>query len=284
MYDVAVIGAGPAGLSAAITLRMRNISCVVVSPKAKSGWLYKANEILNYPGMPKIGGEKLLHAFSEQALSLGAEVHSGLVRQILFSGGAFMLLADDHIIEAKALILAMGAARPKLLDGEEALVGNGVSYCATCDGMLYRGKKIAVLSAYAHGVEEANFLATLANELDYYPLQKHELSGLDPRAAVIPTIPQKLKKENGKIDVESIPYDGCFILRPAVSLTQLLQGLTLAEGFIPVNRRMETNLPGVYAAGDCTGQPLQIAKAVGEGNVAAICAAEYLQQLSASNR
>jgi Thioredoxin reductase len=277
MYDIAVIGSGPAGLSAAITIGMRNLSSVVISPPSQSGWLNKTKEISNYPGMPNISGQAMLSVFKEQAAALGAKTHSGLVRQILPHNGAFMLLVENELIEARAVILAMGAARPKLLAGEEDLVGNGVSYCATCDGMLYRGKKIALLSADIHGVQEANFLMGLTASVSYYTLKKHETTALDNRIIQLSATPSALKKENNEVFVDDLPYDGVFIIRPAVSLTQLMHGLALEEGFIPVNRRMETNLPGVYAAGDCTGQPLQIAKAVGEGNIAAICACEYLQ-------
>lgn len=276
MYDVAIVGSGPAGYSAAITARMRNASCVVIAPGEQSGWLYKAHQVLNYPGLPGTSGKLLLDTFGRQAIDLGATLSFGLVRQILYNSGLFMLLVDNNIIEAKTVILAMGAKRPKLLEGEESLVGNGVSYCATCDGMFYRNKAIAVIGMAEQGVHEANFLMTLTGSLNYYPLAKHDMSALDGRIRVMDETPNALKKADGMVYVNDSPYDGVFIIRPAVALSQLLPNLAVEGPFIPVNRLMETNLPGVYAAGDCTGQPLQVAKAVGEGNIAAISACEYI--------
>lgn len=278
MYDIAIIGSGPAGLSAAITARMRNASCVVISPKEQGGWLHKAHQIANYPGLPQTSGRALLDTFTAQAQELGTKLHAGLVRQILKNGSMFMLLVDNEILEAKTVILAMGASRPKLLKGEEDLVGTGVSYCVTCDGMFYRGKEVALLSAGEQGVHESAFLVSLASSVTYYSLKTHGLAALDERIHVSTEKPAALKREDGKIFVNETPYDGVFIIRPAVALTQLMPGLKTEGAFISVNRLMETNMPGVYAAGDCAGQPLQIAKAVGEGNIAAITASDHLQK------
>ena len=175
----------------------------------------------------------------------------------------------------------MGAARPKLLPGEEELLGRGVSWCGTCDGMFYRGKKVAVLSAWAGGIEEAEFLAGLASEVDYYLLTQHAQPE-NPPYRLCAGKPQSIRHEENQLvlvtDAGERCYDGIFIFRPAVSPDTLLPGLKTEGAFIPVDRRMATNLPRVYACGDCTGQPLQIAKAVGEGNVAAISASADLSK------
>ena len=145
--------------------------------------------------------------------------------------------------------------------------------------MFYRGKDVAVLSAWHGGIEEAEFLSRLCAKVDYYSLVKHDLPAEHP-FTLHDGKPAELIRDNGKIivktDSSADAYDGVFIFRPAVSPDSLLPGLALKGAFIPVDRRMATNLPRVYAAGDCTGQPLQIAKAVGEGNIAAISAAEDL--------
>lgn len=280
MYDIVIVGNGPAGLSCAITARMRGLSTLLVGPQRADTWLARAERIDNYPGLPAVSGEALLTAFRAQALSLGAQERAGLVRQIMPNDGAFMLLVDSDVVEAKTVLLAMGAARPKLLAGEEALVGMGVSYCATCDGMLYRGKNIAVLSASEEGAEETHFLAGLAAGLDYYALKKHATQGLPANVRLMADAPVSLSRTPQGVAVATAQgersYDGVFIFRSAVALSMLLSDLRTEGSFIPVDRGMRTNVPGVFAAGDCTGKPLQVAKAVGEGNAAAISAAEAI--------
>ena len=160
-------------------------------------------------------------------------------------------------------------------------MGRGVSGCVTCDGMFYRGKKVAVLSAWTGGIEEAEFLAGLASEVDYYLLAQHAQPG-NPPYRLCEGKPQSIRHEANQLVLKTnageYRYDGIFIFRPAVSPDTLLPGLKTEGAFIPVDRRMATNLPRVYACGDCTGQPLQIAKAVGEGNVAAISASADLSK------
>jgi thioredoxin reductase (NADPH) len=181
-------------------------------------------------------------------------------------------------VEAKAVVLAIGAARPQLLAGEEELVGMGVSYCATCDGMLYRGKRIAALSATAEGAEETHFLASVAASVDYYTLKAHDTGDMPAGVTLMAEQPVSLARGPEGITLATKQgahvYDGVFIFRSAVALGMLLSDLATEGSFIPVDRGMRTNVPGVYAAGDVTGKPLQIAKAVGEGNIAAISAAE----------
>ena len=280
MYDIAIIGNGPAGMSCAITARMRGLSTLVVGPQNSTSWLARAERIDNYPGMPEVPGAALLQTFAAQARTLGAETMPGLVRQILANDGTFMLLVESEVVQAKTILLAMGAARPSLLAGEEALVGMGVSYCATCDGHFYRGKRIAVLSASADGAEETHFLAGLASAVDYYPLKRHQPEGLPGNVTLLAEQPTALARTPEGVAVttkaQTRTYDGVFIFRTAVSLSMLLSELGTEGSFIPVDRGMRTNVPGVFAAGDCTGKPLQVAKAVGEGNIAAISAADYL--------
>ena len=277
--DLLIIGSGPAAWSCALTARQRNLSVIVAGAQASTGWLYKAERIDNYPGMPEVSGVELLRVFQQQAESLGATFHHGVARQVQPMGDEFMTLIGNDIIMSRAVALCMGAARPRLLPGEEELLGMGVSWCGTCDGMFYRGKEVAVLSAWNGGIEEAEFLAKLASKVDYYPMAPHDIPEERPYT-VINSKPASLRREDGRILLThaqgETAYDGVFVFRPAVAPDTLLPGLEAEGAFIRVDRRMATNIPHVYAAGDCTGQPLQIAKAVGEGNVAAISAAEDL--------
>ena len=171
-------------------------------------------------------------------------------------------------------------AKAKLLPGEEELLGRGVSWCGTCDGMFYRGREVAVLSAWTGGVEEGEFLASLASRVDYYFLARHEQPENAPYTLCDGKPTALHAQEDGRIAVVTDSgehvYDGVFVFRPAVAPDSLLPGVELDGSFIRTDRRMATNLPLAYACGDCTGHPLQIAKAVGEGNIAAISAAEDL--------
>ncbi len=278
--DLLIIGAGPAAWSCAMTARKRNLTCKVIAAESSAGWLSKADRVDNYPGMPAVSGHLLLQTFESQAVSLGAEVIHAQARQIQPMGEEFMVLAGNDLVLSRAVVLAMGAARPSLLPGEEELLGHGVSWCGTCDGMFYRGKDVAVISYWQGGVEEAQFLAGLARRVDYYTMQPHNLSK-DDRIHLTDGKARSLEPLEDKrirliTDLSAADYDGVFIFRPAVAPDRLLPGLQLDGPFIHTDRRMACNLPRVYACGDCTGKPLQIAKAVGEGNIAAISAAEDL--------
>ena len=277
--DVLIVGGGPAGLSCAITCRKRNLRCELVCAPSAVSWLRRAERIDNYPGLPAISGPSLLKLFEDQSKELGARLRQGQVRLLQPMGGEYMALVGNDILTARAVVLAMGAARPVLLPGEEELLGRGVSWCGTCDGMFYRGREVAVLSAWDGGAEEAAFLAGLCSRVDYYVLAPHHLPQ-DGRIGLCEGRPKALTASGGRIALETDEgrscYDGVFIFRPAVAPDRLLPGLETEGPFIRVDRGMRTNLPHVYACGDCTGQPLQIAKAVGEGNIAAVTAAEEL--------
>jgi len=280
MTDIAIIGKGPAGWSCAMTARMRGLSATVIAPLNDTGLLRTAERVDNYPGLPQVSGTEMLEVFRRQALELGAEEKNGLVRQIMALDGHFMLLVENDVMEAKTVVLAMGAARPVLLPGEEEQLGRGVSYCATCDGMFYRGKRIAVLSSSLQGVEETRFLAGLAGEIEYFSLKRHNTDALPENVKRMDEKPKSIGRDDAGLtlttDVKTHCYDGIFVFRAAMPLGMLMAELETKGSFIPVDRQMRTNIPGVFAAGDCTGKPLQVPKAVGEGNIAAIAAAEYI--------
>ena len=278
--DLLIIGSGPAAWSCAMTARKRDLSVTVAAAHASTGWLWKTDRVDNYPGMPAVSGQELLRVFRAQAEALGTKVIEATARQVQPMGDGFMTLVGNDIIESRAIVLATGAARPKLLPGEEALIGQGVSWCGTCDGMFFRGREVAVLSAWNGGVEEADFLARLASKVDYYAMAPHDLPQ-NEKVGLCAGVPQTLRRtDGGRIEVTTnegcAEYDGVFIFRPSVAPDRLLPGIALDGPFIAVDRRMACSMPHVYACGDCTGKPLQIAKAVGEGNIAAISCAEDL--------
>ena len=275
MYDIAVIGAGPAGYSAAINARKRGKSVIVIGQN--TGWLSRAERIDNYPGMPGVSGQQMLAVMAQQAGDMGAELRHGVVHQMIDMGESFALSLGADFVQAKSVILATGAKQPRLLPGEERLLGRGVSYCGTCDGMLYRGKRVAVIGAGPEAVSEANFLMSLCQAVAYFGKADGALDArIEVRPETVTEITGQMRADGLVAGGENMPFDGVFIFREAMALSSLLPGLEMDGAFIRVDRQMRTNVPGVFAAGDCTGLPLQVAKAVGEGCIAALACAQEL--------
>ena len=281
-YDIIVIGGGPAGLSAAVQARVRNKSVLVVRAPAGDLPLARARRVDNYLGLPGLDGREMLERFEAHAQSLAVQFRTGKALNAMDSGDGFFVAVDQDVVEGRALVLACGVSQGPPFPGELELLGAGVSYCATCDGMLYRGKDVVVVGRSAHAPEEANYLQELGCRVTYVSPAPAE--GLRPGIPVVQAGKVAVLGE-GKVSAvqageQLLPCEGVFLLRSAVSPTQLLPELELEGPYIRVDRNMATNLPGVFAAGDCTGLPLQISKAVGEGLVAGLRAAEYLDRRS----
>ena len=281
MVDIAVIGAGPAGLSAAINARARGKSVLVISNPVGENPLYKSPVVDNYPGLPSVSGANLLTAMESHAKAGGAQFRQGRVLNVMSTGGRFLLGIGSEMAEARAIVLATGAQRGAKLPGEEALLGKGVSWCATCDGMLYRGRDVVVVGLAHDAPAEANFLRELGCQVTYAARKAPE--GLREDIPVVLGKAISIEGEQAvtavRVDGVSIPCQGAFLLREAVAPGDILPGLALEGGYVQVDRTMATNLPGVFACGDCTGLPLQAVKAAGEGLVAGQSAAEYVDHL-----
>ena len=281
MVDVAVIGGGPAGLSAAINARARGKGVLVVGNPIEENPLYKAPVVDNYPGLPGISGAQLLHTLEAHARESCAQFRSGRVLSATPMGDRFFLSIGSEVEEARSLVVAISAQRGAKLPGEEALLGRGVSWCATCDGMLYRNKAVAVVGLSHDAPAEANFLQEIGCQVTY--VARKAPQGLRPDIPVVLGRRLSIEGEQAvtavRADETAVPCQGVFILREAMAPGDLLPGLALEGGYIAVDRSMATNLPGVFACGDCTGLPLQVAKAVGEGLVAGQSAADYVDHL-----
>lgn len=279
IYDAVIIGTGPAGVSAALTLKANSKSFLWIGSRNFSDKVGKAEKISNYPGLSLVTGREMNEAFRSQCNELGLEILDKMVNSILPFGDHYAVMAADDFFEAKTVLLATGVTAVSMLPGEAELLGRGVSYCATCDGNLYRGKTIAVLCTNKRFEHEVEYLAKLAGKVYLQPL--YDNCGVE-NVEILPQRIVKLLAENNRLcaielkDGSAIFVDGIFCLRENVSLGTLLPGLKQEDGHIAVNRRMATNLPGVFAAGDCTGRPYQYVKAAGEGNVAAHSIIEYL--------
>ena len=277
--DIAIIGTGPAGVSAALTATNRNKSVLLLGSREMSEKVAKAHEIRNYPGIPMVKGSDLAAAFRDHLDRAGIAITEKRVGAVYAMGDYFALQIGEEMAEARAVILATGVVQANPLPGEKELLGRGVSYCATCDAPLYRGKTAAVIGYSPREEAEAAFLSEVCSEVTYFPMYKEE-TALPEKVRVIREKATGIAQEDGRriVQTEKGTYaaDGVFVLREAVAPDTLVPGLEAEGPHVRVNRKMETSLPGVFACGDLTGTPYQYIKAAGEGNVAAISAAAYI--------
>ena len=277
--DIAIIGTGPAGVSAALTATNRNKTVLLLGSREMSEKVAKAHEIRNYPGSPMVKGSDLAAAFRDHLDRAGIAITEKRVGAVYAMGDYFALQIGEEMAEAQAVILATGVVQANPLPGEKELLGRGVSYCATCDAPLYRGKTAAVIGYSPREEAEAAFLSEVCSEVTYFPMYKEE-TALPEKVRVIREKATGIAQEDGRrvVQTEKGTYaaDGVFVLREAVAPDTLVPGLEAEGPHVRVNRKMETSLPGVFACGDLTGTPYQYIKAAGEGNVAAISAAAYI--------
>jgi len=280
MQEILIIGSGPAGVSAALSAKARGIDFLWFGSRVLSAKLEKAERIMNYPGLSSITGEEMRDAFLRQIDDSGLVIREERINAIYPMGNSYAACVNDKLYEGKSLILAIGVSGTKEIPGEGRFLGKGVSYCATCDGDLYRGKRIAVACTSPEFESEIDYLAKLAEEVFVYTSYKASgTHGVNVHCTL--GYPSGINGGNRVRSItcggETVEVDGVFCLRPSVAPTALLPGLEVEEGHIVVDRAQRTNLPGCFAAGDCTGRPYQYAKAVGEGNVALHSALEYLK-------
>lgn len=279
-YDCIIIGSGPGGLSAAINLKTYQKNFLWFGNANLSDKVEKAELVNNYPGLPGISGKDLLTAFQNHKDSMEIEVTDKIVSSIYDMGGYYAVMAENEFFETESIILAMGVVAAKQYAGEAEFLGRGVSYCATCDGALYKGKKIAVVSTAKRFEHEIDFLAELAEEVYLFPFYKDCAIAREN----VQQITKGIREIKGGFRVDALELvdetvlsvDGVFIMRSAIAPTALFAKLEVEDGHIKVTRQMETNCKGIFAAGDCTGKPYQYTKAVGEGNIAAHSVIAYL--------
>ncbi len=278
-YDIAVIGSGPAGLSAAINGKIRNKNVVVFGQKLLSNKIVKAPKINNYLGFYNISGEELKNKFQEHIDAMKINMIYERINNVYAMGEYFTLMGNDKTYEATVVILATGVEFSKPLPGEVEFLGRGIGYCATCDAPLYKGKTVAIIGYNKESEEEANFVSELVNKLYFIPMHPGPYT-LRSSIEVIKSTPKEIV---GKDLVEKvilkdreIVTEGVFILKDSLAPGQLAPGLVVENDHISVNRKMETNIKGLYAAGDCVGRPYQYIKSAGEGLVAALNAVSYI--------
>ncbi len=308
MYDIIIVGAGPAGLTAALYCARAGLSTVVLEKLSPGGQMATTSNVENYPGFAEISGNALADLLVDQTLAQGAEIELGTVQAVSLEsdGTKTVTTAEGDTYRTRAVILANGARHRMLgLPGEAALVGKGISFCAVCDGAFYKGKEVAVVGGGNTALQEAVLLSdgcrkvTVIQNLDHFTGEEKLLKILQERENVelIPgTIVSGLEAENGELAaIRCRPYAG------GEEFTKKLDGLFVAIGLAPDNQAFadiakldeggyfaagedcRTATPGVFIAGDCRAKRIrQITTAAADGSVAALAACTYLDEETVS--
>ncbi len=304
MYDIAIIGAGPAGLTAGIYARRAGKTAVIFECTGIGGQIAQAGHVENYPAFPSISGIDLSSAMYEQAEGLGSEFVFDRVVSVEKKDDGFLVTCEYEKHEAKAIILATGAACRHLnIDGEEALVGRGVSYCAVCDGAFYRDKDVIVVGGGNSALEDALYLSTychrvtLVHRRDTFRADLAEIAKIQAKENIVTQMSARpvainQKEENGGTVFASVTLehadgtqstleaDGLFVAvgrvpqnNPFSSLVALDEG-----GYVEAGEDCTTKTPGVFVAGDCRKKNIrQLTTAVADGTVAALAAIAYIE-------
>lgn len=303
IYDVIIIGAGPAGMTAAVYASRSDLKTLMIERGVPGGQMVNTEEVENYPGYESILGPELSNKMFEHAKKFGAEYAYGDIKGIDTDGDYKIVKAGAKAYKALAVIIATGAQYKKLgVKGENELGGRGVSYCAVCDGAFFKGKDLVVVGGGDSAVEEGNYLTRFANKVtivhrrDQLRAQKI----LQDRAFKNEKIDfiwnhtvKEIHEENGKVGAVTLvstvdgsekPFktDGVFIYIGMVPLTKPFEnlGITNEAGYILTNEEMETKIPGIFAAGDVREKTLrQIVTATGDGSIAAQNAQHYVEEV-----
>jgi len=306
MYDIIIIGGGPAGLTAGLYNARARMNVVLLEKFAPGGQVLTTDWVENYPGFPEgVSGFDLMDRMKGQAEKFGLEIRSEEVLKLEVEGDTKILTTNQGTLETRAVILSCGASWKKLgIEGEDKLMGRGVSFCATCDGPFYRDQEVAVIGGGDTAVEEAMFLTRFVSRV-YHVHRRDELRAvklLQERAMaeekiefVWDTVPTRILGEEGVegIELKNVktgeisrrPVQGVFVFIGTEPNTDLVRGLIDLDdaGFVLTDQKMETSVPGVFAAGDMRSKGFrQISTAVGEGAEAAHSAEKYVEDLQGS--
>lgn len=302
IYDVIIAGAGPAGMTAAVYASRANLDTLLMERGMPGGQMADTEGIENYPGFEHILGADLSNKMFEHAKKFGAEYTYGNITNVELDGNYKIIHAGDQTYKTKALIIATGAEYKKLgIEGEEELTGRGVSFCAVCDGAFYKDGELIVIGGGDSAVEEGMYLTRFAKKVTIVH-RRDELRAqkiLQERAFenekidfIWDTIAEKINEKDGKVHSVTLKnvktgetynheIDGVFVYIGTVPLSEPFKSLGIVneEGYIPTNENMETEIPGVFAAGDVRVKELrQIVTATGDGSIAAETAQKYIEQ------
>jgi Thioredoxin reductase len=285
MSDILILGYGPAGISAALYGLRAGLDVQLVGKDA--GALAKAHKIENYFGLKEpLTGEELAEVGKNQALALGAKIADDEVTDLMFDGNEFVATGLAGSYRGKVCVMATGAARKKTpLPGMAEMEGHGVSYCAVCDAFFYRKKNVAVLGSGEYALHEVNELLSVVGSVTLLT-NGMEVTAKFPENVQIET--RKIAKLKGAGQFEGVRFedgsesnfDGMFVAMGSANATDLAlkAGAAFDAGKLVLDKDFQTTVPGLFAAGDCTGGTLQVAVAVGEGAIAGLAAIKYLRE------
>lgn len=298
MYDILIVGSGPAGMTAAIYGARANLKVAIIEKSAPGGAMVNTSKIENYPGYTNTDGAELSMNMFTQIMNLGVDYHGYDVLDIKKENGIFKVITNGETLVSKTIIIATGTSRKKLnVKNEDRFSGHGISWCAICDGNFYRDKVVMVIGGGNSALEEAVYLATVAKKV--YVVHRHneftadsiivkEIKEKENVTFILDTIVkefvgnEKLEKailvniETGK--EEYVEVDGCFEYIGQEPASKLVEGLEVVDedGYIVVNQNFETKVNGLFAAGDIIKKEVrQIVTAVNDGAIAALNASRY---------
>lgn len=300
LYDVLIVGAGPAGITAGIYAKRANLNVAMFEASAPGGQLVNYNEIENYTGFKKMAGYELATAMIDHAYDIGVEVIYEGVTNIELKGNIKIVTTPENTYETKTVIIATGNIPRRLgVENEDQLASNGISWCAICDGPLYKGQDVVVIGGGNSGVEEASYLTTLANhvtvvqDLDFLTADKKaqdillKATNVDFRFGA--RVKKFIKGDDGLEGVvitkkdgqeETLKATGAFEYVGMIPVTDMVKslGITTDYGYVIANDKMETEVPGIFGAGDVIVKHIrQVVTATNDGAIAAQSVLKYLE-------
>lgn len=279
-YDIIIVGFGPAGISAGLNASIRGKKVLIIGKKSKS--LEKSPSIKNYLGFNDIKGSDLYNNFIDHIKNYPVDVLDKKIKAVYAMGEYFSVDLGEKMLTSKACIIAAGVDMGKSVEGEDKFFAKGISYCATCDASLYKGKKVVLLGMNDEAIEEANFINKMASQTIFVNPSKKNVK-LDDGIEIIN---KKAEKFTGNLKAESLiledgqelKADGFFIIKNSSKPESLVPSIEIEDGHIKVNYDMSTNIKGLFACGDITGRPYQINKAAGQGQIAGLNAASFISK------
>lgn len=279
-YDIIIVGFGPAGISAGLNASIRGKKVLIIGKKSKA--LEKSPSIKNYLGFNDIKGSDLYKNFTDHIKNYPIEILDKKIKAVYAMGEYFSVDLGDKMLRSKSCIIAAGVDMGKSIEGEDKFFAKGISYCATCDASLYKGKKVVLVGMNDEAIEEANFINKMASQTIFVNPNKKDVK-LDEGIEIINKKPEKF---TGKLKAESLiledgqelKADGFFIIKNSSKPESLVPSIEIEDGHIKVNYDMSTNIKGLFACGDITGRPYQIIKAAGQGQIAGLNAASFISK------